>query len=394
MKTSSLNKTSRFLFRWILAMAIFLLSFSFAMFQGGFVSWFLFYGLVVVFLFSSIIPFLSIVGLKLKRTVSKNNSEVGEALTIEVIIEKPAWMPFIYYHLSDTTPETFISERNHQLFSFSFDRQFVLSYEAKALQRGVYHFNEAIVHASDLFGLITIKRTLHSDREVVISPTFYAITNKRALFAYASKADHFHKGLQDDVLSSIRPYVSGDRLSKIDWKRSAGVNGLLTKEFETEEDQHVEIVHAAQEMDALRDPIQYEESIKEAVSIHAAFIQDHIHTTLSVYNEEWIRTVVTFNDWRHSLRLFALIHPVPDHETTLPLLKNDQGICFIVTPRFSKMAIDLIRKHVSHQRRVFIVTSVALAQEEIAEVSKAGGHVFIPQYQHSEDHKRGEFYGA
>ncbi|WP_144559497.1 DUF58 domain-containing protein [Shouchella miscanthi] len=394
MKTSSLSKTSRFLFRWILAIAIFLLSFSFAMFQGGFVSWFLFYGLVVVFLFSSIIPFLSIIGLKLKRTVTESNIEVGEVLTIDVIVEKPVYTPFFYYHLSDTTPETFVSERNHQLFSFSFDKQLMLSYEAKALQRGVYQFNETIVHANDLFGLISVKRTLHSDTEIVISPAFYPITNKKALFAYANKADHFHKGFHDDVLSSIRPYISGDRLSKIDWKRSAGVNGLLTKEFETEEDQHVEIVHVAQEVDALEDPIQYEESIKEAVSIHAAFIQDHVHTTIYVYNQEWIRTFVTFNDWRHSLRLFALINPVPTNDTTLPHLEKDQGICFIVTPRYSEMAIDVIRRNVSHQRRVFIVTTEALSQEAVFEVSKAGGQVFIPQYQHTEDRQRGEFYGA
>lgn len=134
--------------------------------------------------FSSIIPFLSIIGLKLKRTVTESNIEVGEVLTIDVIVEKPVYTPFFYYHLSDTTPETFVSERNHQLFSFSFDKQLMLSYEAKALQRGVYQFNETIVHANDLFGLISVKRTLHSDTEIVISPAFYPITNKKKRYLH------------------------------------------------------------------------------------------------------------------------------------------------------------------------------------------------------------------
>ncbi|UTR05662.1 DUF58 domain-containing protein [Alkalihalobacillus sp. LMS6] len=387
MNTSTIKQASRFVLRWLIAIIIFSLSFMFAMFQGGFVSWFLFYGLVFVFLFSCMIPFLSVIGLKIDRTLRNNSIEVGEVVTVEVTLSKPAYIPFFYYQLIDRTPETFISEKSEQLFSFSFDNRFTLSYDAKGLQRGVYQFNQASVYANDLIGLIWVKRSLQVNTEVVVSPPFYKIANKHELFAYSSQAKHVRKGLNEDLISSIRHYAAGDRLSKIDWKRSAGVSGLLTKEFETEEDKGVTVVHFATSDDAFADPLQYEESIKDAASITSTLIQDRIHTTLIVYNDEWVRKELTQKNWKHALRLFAMINPVPQTKAEWAFPEKG-GLCFFITPRLSKSILHMIRTTAMNRINVYLVATEALTQEQFLEVRKAGGHVFIPHQHH--DRLRGE----
>ncbi len=81
------------------------------MFQGGFVSWFLFYGLALVFLSSCFIPLLSVLGLRAERTLSSTEVEAGDTIEVVIKLSKPRLIPFFYYELIDYVPNSILTEK-------------------------------------------------------------------------------------------------------------------------------------------------------------------------------------------------------------------------------------------------------------------------------------------
>lgn len=94
MNKKSLKTIGILLFKWVLTILIFSGSFVYAMFQGGFVSWFLFYGLALVFLSSCFIPLLSVLGLRAERTLSSTEVEAGDTIEVVIKLSKPRLIPF------------------------------------------------------------------------------------------------------------------------------------------------------------------------------------------------------------------------------------------------------------------------------------------------------------
>jgi uncharacterized protein (DUF58 family) len=83
-----------FAFRWLIVLFILAATFVFGMFQGGFVSWFLFYSVVIVFICSCLVSCLSLFGVKATRHISKQELRAGEEFNVEITISRPWLLPF------------------------------------------------------------------------------------------------------------------------------------------------------------------------------------------------------------------------------------------------------------------------------------------------------------
>ena len=95
-------------------------------------------------------------------------------------------------------------------------------------------FKQITLKTGDIFGFVQKQKTFKVEQNVLVYPK--VITPRKWLPLDLSEGGRHRsrKRLEYDLtsISSIRDYVPGDRLSWLDWKATARVNKLVTKQFE------------------------------------------------------------------------------------------------------------------------------------------------------------------
>ncbi|GAF14759.1 hypothetical protein JCM19045_4090 [Bacillus sp. JCM 19045] len=373
MNKKSLKTIGILLFKWVLTILIFSGSFVYAMFQGGFVSWFLFYGLALVFLSSCFIPLLSVLGLRAERTLSSTEVEAGDTIEVVIKLSKPRLIPFFYYELIDYVPNAILTEKSSAMIFFSFDKEIAFTYQAKPSKRGVYAFDQTVIYANDLFGLFWVKRTVNVSTNLLVYPPYHFIENTENLYAFSKLAKRLNKGNDDHSISGTRQYAPGDRLTRIDWKRSANLNGLLTKEFETEENDELSVIHFTPANRSNHMDHWYEKSVEDVASLCATLIQKKAQLSLYVYNNKWTHVHVDEHSWMRALRVFALAQPVGNKQDQLPIVQEEnKGVFIVVTAYVTEQYLDLLKHFVQRKMDVYAVVARDLSTDELKELRQLG----------------------
>lgn len=83
-----LLNTLKGVWKLIVLFLLILFTFSYAMFQGGFVSWFLFYSFVPFALYALGLSFYSLNGIKVERILPKTEYNAGEQAVITLRISR------------------------------------------------------------------------------------------------------------------------------------------------------------------------------------------------------------------------------------------------------------------------------------------------------------------
>lgn len=368
--------------KWILAILIFAGFFTYGMFQGGFVSWFLFYGVAALFVMSCLIPFMSLVGLKSSRRISVEETEAGSVFDVSITLFKPWFIPFFYYEVIDTTPHSIKKEKNNTIFFFSFAKEMTFSYEASAYKRGVYHFNETQIIAHDLFGLFWLKRKMKEETLLLVYPPYYLVQNPQYLFDNVKLAKRFKKGNDDHSIAGVRPYVNGDRMSRIDWKRSAGVAGLLTKEFETDQNEEVTLIVYPMIVRSKQEREWFEASVIDAASLASTFVRVKAHVLLCTYNQGWKKTQIEERSWKRGLRDLAQVEPLASTVDLPmpPLNAGDSGIIFLALPFMTDHTLQLVKTLINQRVDLHFIVAKPIEQQYQEEMKRIGAQPFEPIY--------------
>src|SRR5699024_10759054 len=96
----------RFSSKLLFILILFGLLFSFAMFQGGFVSWFLFFGFLPILLYHLGLLFYPINRWQVTRMLSKHTVRSGEGITVTVNMKRTIPFPLYYCVLEELSPES------------------------------------------------------------------------------------------------------------------------------------------------------------------------------------------------------------------------------------------------------------------------------------------------
>ncbi|MFC4401710.1 DUF58 domain-containing protein [Gracilibacillus xinjiangensis] len=238
--------------------------FSFAMFQGGFLSWFLFYSVTPILLYMLIIPFYPFRHWHVERDISANYVHAGSSVELKITIKRKTHFPLFYLMIEDLCPETlrykdigdkkyrYLADQSHYreerilkkiLFPY-FRKQFTVSFKLDHLPRGKHEFSTIKVSTGDPFGLVSNDCHIHSNSHMIVYPAFRDIKwqlRSDSLEEGNSPANMYDEKLTN-VVSGVREYIPGDRFSWIDWKTTARKNTVMTKEFEQEKDAHLAII--------------------------------------------------------------------------------------------------------------------------------------------------------
>ncbi|MCL6574031.1 MAG: DUF58 domain-containing protein, partial [Bacillus sp. (in: Bacteria)] len=224
--------------KFILLLLLILLTFSYAMFQGGFVSWFLFYSFLPFASYCIVLFFYPLNEFEVTRVLPKTDYNSGESLKVTVNIKRSKFFPLFYLLIDDQIDNKLKSaqqqKKTHVLLFPRMKKEFSYDYHINDLPRGEHLFHSFTLKIGDPLGLFEKEKTFTAKGKIIVYPAYTTIN-------YRPIENHFDQGLtasrervQRDTTMAIgvRDYQPGDRFSWINWKASAKRNVIMTKEFE------------------------------------------------------------------------------------------------------------------------------------------------------------------
>lgn len=224
--------------RVVFVFLLLVIAFSYGMFQGGFVSWFVFFSVCPFLIYSFILFFVPERVEFVERRFTPTRIEAYDNLVVTVKMKRRTMFPFVYMMLEEKVPVSSQPQKNvgnlRTIQLVGFRKDFEWHYELKNVLRGEYRFEHLEVTFYDFFGWVRQQMVVHSERVIVVYPKVRNIKNVFAPMSLDGSVPSMPFSIVKDteVATSIRDYQSGDRMSWIHWKSFAKSQTLRTKEFE------------------------------------------------------------------------------------------------------------------------------------------------------------------
>ncbi|CAN2254717.1 conserved protein involved in metal homeostasis [Bacillus vallismortis] len=347
--------------------------FSYAMFQGGFVSWFLFYAFLPFVVYAGLLALYPLRSFQASREVAKTQLHAGDRLGVSVTLRRKLPFPLMYMVIEDCLPEGLEPLKRDEaaakrlVFPW-FKRSMTMSYELARIPRGEHHFQAVRVRTGDVLGLIEKTAFYELDDTLFVYPAFQRLSyqvNERHQEDGVSGSSPVHQH-HSTVAASVRNYQPGDRFAALDWKASARRSQLMTKEFEPSRSKNLFLLMDRSSSEA------FEEVVSVSASILHSVLQSGAGAGLASVGKE--KTLFPIQEgeqhFKRMLRHLAVTHcdaadPVSRYvreELGKPSVRKADKV--LVTGQFTE---DLLHIAETAGGRVTVI----LAKEKDAELSQA-----------------------
>ncbi|HWL25164.1 MAG TPA: DUF58 domain-containing protein [Ureibacillus sp.] len=229
----------------ILILILMIITFSYAMFQGGFVSWFLFYALIPFLLYSFLLSVIPINIQNVQRVIKPTVVERGDNAYITISFQNKSWFPLFFLTVREMElDKQFIEKSNGKMsniFFVGWKRNFEWTYEIRNLNRGQFTFQGLEFTITDLFGWTTKVKRVHDLQSFIVYPRVTTLKYQQIQMQYDQGGIASVVPIVKDtsMVTGVRDYQAGDRFSWIHWKSFAKNETLRTKEFEDRTTQHI-----------------------------------------------------------------------------------------------------------------------------------------------------------
>nr|WP_160724920.1 DUF58 domain-containing protein [Bacillus sp. USDA818B3_A] len=272
--------------KFILLLILIFLAFSYAMFQGGFVSWFLFYSFLPFAVYCMALSFYSLNELEVTRTLSKNDFNAGETLKVKVNVKRTSAFPLFFLLIEDhfEAPLKLSQKRNQskELILPGLKKEFSFEYTIDDLPRGEHFFHSFTLRIGDPLGLFEKEKTVAEEGKIIVYPAYSEMFYQPFENQYDQGLTASRERVQRDTSMAVgvRDYQPGDRFSWINWKASARRNEIMTKEFEQRQSHDVFVF-----MDCVPDQ-QFEAVVSFTASLVRAVLKKGAQTGLLTHSKE------------------------------------------------------------------------------------------------------------
>lgn len=224
--------------RLVTVLVLLVITYCYAMFQGGFVSWFVFFTILPFSIYSLLLAIVPIRLKEVSRTLSKDFIERGDTIEVTVRFKNKSWFPLVFMTAREMSMDSELYEEisGHatKLFLVGWKREFEWTYELRDLKRGEHHFKGVEFMCTDFFGWTIRKIDVAHPQLFLVYPKMYDVSFTQMSMQYDQGASQTRYSLIKDttMATGVREYVPGDRFSWIHWKSFAKNGELRTKEFE------------------------------------------------------------------------------------------------------------------------------------------------------------------
>lgn len=353
---------ARMLLKMIFIVTIIAIVFSYAMFQGGFVSWFLFYSVIVVVLLSLSTLIVPLSRMKLSRTIiNKDTVFSGDDLLVEIELKHRFFHPFCYIKVVDLVPPSlrdYTTKGTGALYFLIFGKKDTFSYVLQKVPRGHYVFSNIEVEIGDFFGFFERKKIFSIDEEVIVYPKYRELSDWQVgSRGEAEKKHSFKQAIETDLsIAGVRNYIQGDKLSIIDWKHTARQNELMSKQF-SEAEENVSLLLFNPYVELKR-----KETFEQQVELATSLVYDYYinKRTLAFLNlssdMKFIEKSTDLNGFQEMYRFLACVEPT-NKSFTFPEQKistNEFRTWIVLTSILSNSFVDWLIQHVERAETVII----------------------------------------
>jgi len=221
-------------------------SFVFAMFQGGFVSWFLFYSFLPFVLYPVLLFFYPLNKFQVSRVLNQRQYKAGNAIHVEVTIRRSNRFPLLFLIIEDTLPPGFMkqNEQSNRFAFWLFQKKFTYTYTIPMAVRGEHHFHTIKLITGDWLGFYTKKHEYDCTDTILVYPKLKHLSYEQmdSLFEQGIHSSIIKKQEVTSIVTGVRNYIPGDRMTAIHWKATARKNEMMTKEFEVHKSQNICVI--------------------------------------------------------------------------------------------------------------------------------------------------------
>lgn len=229
--------------RFLTVVGLLALTFCFAMFQGGFVSWFIFFTLLPFLLYSLLLAIIPIHIGNVEREIIPSKLQRGGKAKVTVRFRNHTLLPAVFLLVREVDLDERIYRitggRSSQLFFAGWRRSFEWTYELENLQRGEHTLSALEVTVTDFFGWVRKKRIIKQRNTFLVYPHTVEMnyTSLQVQYDQGALAAKYAIAKDTTLVTGVRDYQAGDRFSWIHWKSFAKNGELRTKEFEDRQSQ-------------------------------------------------------------------------------------------------------------------------------------------------------------
>lgn len=262
-----LISTGRFLFVLFLLLS----AFGFAMFEGGVVSWTIFYTILPFILYSIGLFFYPLRVLTGKREIRKLSMQNDEKLNVRLILTRKFRYPILYTVVEEKWQNNTSLKKTAEVKKigiFGFRRNLEWNYEIEGMSRGEHKIEGFTIEVTDFFGWIRKTYFIPVKDTVLVYPKMMNIH-------YIPVGVQYDQGslmtpyriIQDATMATgVRDYQPGDRVSWIHWKSFARTQTLMTKEFEDRKSLDSLLIFDRRPADTFEDQVEFTASILQDAS--------------------------------------------------------------------------------------------------------------------------------
>ena len=268
------------IWKLILLLLLFVLTFAYAMFQGGFVSWFLFYSFLPFAIYCIALSVYPLSSFDVKRILPKAEYNAGEPLNVTVQFKRENRFPLFYLMMADNLTGELRTAKT--LVFPGIKKEFSYAYRIEKLPRGEHVFRGITIKTGDLLGLFEKEKTLITENKINVYPAYTEVSYRPFQNQYDQGLTASSDRVQRDTTMAVgvRDYQPGDRFSWINWKASAKRLEIMTKEFEQRQSHDVFVV-----MDCIPHK-NFEAVVSFTASLVRAILKKGAQTGLLTVNDE------------------------------------------------------------------------------------------------------------
>lgn len=205
-----LNGGGRFIIILLLAVA----SFSYAMFQGGFVSWFVFYSITPFILYSILLTFIPIRIEEVRREIKPSKLRRGDSAVVTVSFRNKTWFPLVFLTVKELgidSQKVTLHENFSRIYFVGWKRKFEWTYELNELERGKIHFKGLHLTIADFFGWSIRRKVIEESTTIIVLPRVVEVKYKplQMQFEHGGVVSPFSMVKDTSLVTGIRDYQSG-----------------------------------------------------------------------------------------------------------------------------------------------------------------------------------------
>lgn len=362
--------------------------YAFAMFQGGFVSWFLFFSFLPIFVYQLGLSLYPLHRWRVSRTLSPTIVQAGDQLSVTIHMRRKFPFPFYFIVVEDILPTTLnmIDDREKKyrhlhdpsklevkrtekriVFPW-FRRKIDISYKLDHMPRGEHILQGVRVRTSDIFGFIKKEHLFQVRQTVVVHPNVRPIILSERISSFQHGGSLSERRLHvknTNVAVGTREYVPGDQLSWIHWKQTAKQNEMMTKEFELEKNTDTLLVLDGCYYEGIN-PLAFEAIVELTLSLCESIHQQSSQVGLLTIGKEIIHFPLQHDQMNGQLIREHLTSLVPSKTNPFSILlekemskMNSNAVVMLLTTEINDHLQDVILKMHQHSNRiiVFVVQS-------------------------------------